>query len=144
MKFKEWFTLQEMASFTLPTAAQFSIPCNMVQVPGFKFDCIERPVHMIDFRFEGPPPYDPPFNKLGNGSPFIAKLPKSSEYLIYHGWTSKRPEILPEKQAKALGYQTVPDYWFIRAELLDAEGNLIKPALGDITGERKNYFKGEE
>lgn len=139
MKFKEWLKTNEMASFTLSPNAQFSVPCGMVKLklpPELqdKFTCKDLPVTMIDFRFEGPPPYDPPFNRFNNGSKFIAKLPNSSEYLVYH--VSKEAEILPARQAKAFGYPEVPDYWFVRAELIGPDDQVIKPALGAITGER--------
>jgi len=149
MNFKKWLAINEMASFSLPPNAQFSIPCNSVKLklpPELreKFPCQEMPVTMIDFRFEGPPSYEPPFNGFNNGSKFIAKLPNSSEYLIYHGGFFKEPQILPEKQASALNYPQIPDYWFVRAELFGPGDVVIKPALGDFTGERKNYMYGDK
>lgn len=144
MNFKNW--LNEMASFSLPPKSQFSIPCSAIKIKlprelQAKFPCKDLPVAMIDFRFEGPPAYPPPYNKFNNGSQFIARLPKSSEYLVYHGLTPKEPEILPEKMAEALGYPRVPDDWFVRAEFLGPTNKVIKPALGDFTGERKAAFE---
>ena len=143
MNFKKWFN--EMASFSLPPRAQFAIPCDAVKIKlpremQNKFPCQELPVAMIDFRFEGPPAYPPPFNKFNNGSQFIAKLPESSEYLVYHGQLPKEPEILPERQALNLNYPKVPDDWFVRAEFFGPTHKIIKPALGDFTGERLTLY----
>lgn len=149
MKFKQWLKINEMASFSLPSNAQFSIPCRMIklQLPlelQNKLNCKDAPITMIDFRFEGPPAYDPPFNGFHNDSKFIAKLPNSSEYLVHHASLLKSPEILPEKQAKELNYPKIPDYWFVRAELFGPDDQVIKPALGEITGERQAHFKGSQ
>jgi hypothetical protein len=145
MNFKKWFN--EMASFSLPNNAQFSIPCSAVKIKlprevQEKFPCQDLPVTMIDFRFEGPPAYLPPFNGFNNGSKFIAKLPESSEFLVYHGSFFREPEILVASQAQKLGYPQVPDDWFVRAELFGPNDQVIKPALGDFTGERKAYMTG--
>lgn len=145
MNFKKWFN--EMASFSLPSNAQFSIPCDSVKIKlpkemQDKFPCQDVPVAMIDFRFEGPPAYPPPFNGFNNGSKFIARLPNSTEFLVYHGSFSERPQILPASQAQRLGYPQVPDNWFINAELFGPNDEVIKPALGDFTGERGAYMYG--
>jgi hypothetical protein len=133
MNFKKWFN--EMVAMTVPNKAQFSLPCDAVTIklpPEMqgKFPCQDAPVGQIDFRFEDYP--NPP--KLGMFSKFMAKLPKSTEYLIYHG--PGDVEILPESQAIRLGYATIPEDWYIRAEFIGTNDKLIKPAMADFKGER--------
>jgi hypothetical protein len=35
-----------------------------------------------------------------------------------------------------LGYPSVPDDWYIRAEFIGPNDKLIKPAMADFTGQR--------
>lgn len=142
MKFKQWLQVTEMASFSVPPQQKLSIPCGMIKVPGINLPCQERPIGALDMRFEGPPPYDPPFNSFNNGSKFIAKIPASRDYLVYHG-PFPPAEVMREEKALQLGYPKVPDYWYIRAEIFDTDYNLIKPALGDVTGERQQALYGK-
>jgi hypothetical protein len=133
--------LAEMASFSVNPAEKVAIPCGMISVPGLP--CKDAVIGAMDMRFEGPPPYDPPFNGFNNGSKFIAKLPGHgfpAQYLVYHGGHPPA-QVLSEEKAKALGYPQIPDYWYERAELFDTDYNVIKPALGDHTGERAAAFK---
>jgi hypothetical protein len=137
MNFREWLILAEMASFSVPPQEKAAVPCGMIRVPGLP--CKDGIIGAIDMRFEGPPPYDPPFNRFGNFSKFIAKLPGHgvpAQYLVYHGGHPPA-QVMFEEKAKATGYPQVPDYWFERAELMDTDYNLIKPALGDHSGERE-------
>jgi len=147
MNFKKWFN--EMASFSLPDKSRFTIPCGIVKINlprkmKKSFPCQDLPITMIDFRFEGPPAYPSPYNKFNQGSKFIARLPKSSEFIVYHGVSNQVPEILPASQAKKLNYPQVPDDWFVRAELLGPNYEVIKPALGDFTGERQRLLYGDK
>lgn len=151
MKFRNWLIKNEMASFSL-TGNHFEIPCNNI---GF-LPCIEKPVGAIDMRFEDPGAYSPPYNKLTNHSRFSALIPKSDNILIYHGDLKKNTEILPieiaikngfipmkdnkiDRNPGAIsenGYFMIPDNWFIQAQILDTDYNLIKPALADENGKR--------
>ncbi len=141
MKFKRW--LAEMASFSIPPAEKVAVPCGMIHVPG-GMPCKDGFIGALDMRFEGPPAYESPFNKFNNGSKFIAKLPGivPTQYLVYHGGMEDTA-VMPEDKAKAIGYPAVPDYWYERAEILDTDYNVAKPALGDHTGERQKMFAGK-
>ena len=139
MNFQKWLNVQEMASFSVSAAEKAAIPCGRVR----GLPCKDAIIGAIDMRFEGPPAYDPPFNKFNNGSKFIAKLPSSSNYLVYHG--GMQPvEVIDAKEATNLNYPEVPEYWYERAEVMDTNYNVIKPALGDFTGERQKFLSGEQ
>jgi hypothetical protein len=168
MNFKRWLCVNEMASFSIPEKDRFVIPCGMVNMSVVKMPCEEKPVGALDMRFEGPPPYDHPYNKLNNGSKFAALIPRSTEYLVYNGTPMIPPLVLPEPKAVEMGflpvketpaggkptidrtpgamspkgYVLVPDYWYVRAELLGPDYEVIKPALGDVTGERQKFLYG--
>lgn len=125
--------------------------------------CQDKPITAIDFRFEGPPPYEAPYNSFNNGSMFTALIPQTNDLLIYHGYM-KDPETMDVQKAVQMGYVNpglkthapaqpnpntpkmqyfhVPDYWYVRAELLSGN-DVIKPALGDVSGERQKFLYGQ-
>jgi hypothetical protein len=149
MSFKSWLQLNEMPHFS-GLDGKMSIPCGAVKAgaAGLKMPCVDKPVGMIDMRFEDHPP---PFNKLGPNSKFAAQIPGSSEYLIYHGNAMIGPEIilgnkalqmgyLPEDQTPGAtsekGYILAPKDWFMYAQIFDTEYNVIKPPLSVVNGKR--------
>lgn len=151
-----------MASFSMRNG-NMSIPCSAVHAGahGIKLPCIEKLVGAIDMRFEDPQAYPPPYNTLNNGTKFAAPIPNSSEFLIYHGFEIKDPELmlgnialeqgyLPKKDKQLdktpgaiseKGYVLIPSNWFIHAQILDKDYNLIKPALADSNGAREKALK---
>jgi len=138
MNFKKWFN--EMVAMSVPLKAQFSVPCDAIKIKlppevQEKFPCQDSPVSIVDFRFEDYP--SPP--RLSQFSKFMAKLPKSSEYFIYHG--PGEVEILPESQAMRLNYSVIPEDWYVHAEFLGPEEQVIKPAMADFTGQRGTNSK---
>jgi hypothetical protein len=100
MNFKKWFN--EMVAMSLPNKAQFSFPCDAVKIKlpaemQGKFPCQDLPVTMIDFRFEDYP--NPP--KLSMFSKFMARLPKSTEFISYLSWTGSN-----RNSARISSYET--------------------------------------
>jgi len=147
MSFKSWLKLNEMPHFSV--GGKMSVPCGAVKAGagGLKMPCIDKPVGMIDMRFEDQPP---PFNKIGPMTKFAAQIPGSTEYLIHHG-SMHEPEVimgdkalqmgyLPEDQSPGAmsekGYLLVPKDWFMYAMILDTDYNMIKPPLSVVTGKR--------
>ena len=148
MSFKHWLKLNEMPHFGM--GGKISIPCGAVKAGagGLKMPCLDKPVGMIDMRFED---QSPPFNKLGAFSKFAAQIPGSTEFLIYHGSSMQEPELilgnkavqmgyLPEDQTPGAtsekGYILIPKDWFIHAMILDTDYNVIKPPLSVVNGKR--------
>jgi hypothetical protein len=158
MRFKNWLKIDEQATFSV--RQRMTIPCAKIALGntgGVKLPCQDGPVGMMDIRFEDPGAFPPPYNKLSNGSFFSALLPdRVNEYLVYHGGR-KDAEIMPVGQAVEMkyipvdekqqidhkpgavsekGYYLIPDDWYIHAQVLSQDYEIIKPALADINGKR--------
>jgi hypothetical protein len=148
MSFKSWLKLNEMPHFNMH--GKMSVPCGAVKAGagGLKMPCIDKPVGAIDMRFED---QNPPFNKIGPLTKFVAQIPGSTEYLIFHAAFGMEPEVmqgnkalqmgfLPEEQTPGAtsekGYILVPKDWFMYAQIFDTEYNLIKPPLSVVIGKR--------
>lgn len=142
LSFGAWRRLTEMASFSMRKT--FHIPCKFLVMYGLP--CEEKEVKAIDMRFEDPNAYPAPFNRLNQGSKFAARLPGTNDYLIYHGGDAEilsgadalAKGYLPGKGEiqSAEGYLLVPNDWAVHAQLLDADYEVMKPALADFTGAR--------
>lgn len=145
MDFKRWLKIDEMASFSLSPGSHFVVGCNDIKLKQLGIPCVEKEVGGIDMRFEDPGAYPAPFNKLNQGSKFVAKIPNNATFLAYHAGMMPA-EVIPAAQAEELtrqGYVNVPELWLVPAEIYDKDFNIIKPAYSDMTGERKKAIYGE-
>lgn len=164
MNFRKWLNISEMAHMGMKEP--FKIPCSAFQIAPTPIPCADKPVAMIDMRFEDPGAYRPPYNKLGNFSKFAAMVPGKNEYLVYHGggWAdivSGQAAIengfIPTKDNKidntpgavsSKGYLLVPESWPVHAQLIGMQGDVVKPALGDVPtpehpkGRRQAFLDG--
>ncbi len=131
--FHRYKIFREMASFSLP---------HPISVDGGNQPCAGKvTIAYIDMRFED-------YNQSKNFSqytPFWARLPGSSTYLIYHG--DKGAELLDSQQAAPYieQYKAAPNNWWKYAQALDKEYNPIKEPLklrGDYEKIDPNVCRG--
>ena len=148
--YKNWRKFQEMASMILHSGG-FIVPCKLMVMHGLP--CKEKEIKAIDMRFEDPGAYPAPFNQLNQGSKFIALLPGTKNYLVYHGpgnteivsgQDAQKKGYLPARgqYESEQGYTLVPDDWVVHAELFDTDYEVIKPALADFSGARAKALYG--
>lgn len=164
MNFKKWLNISEMAH--MGVKQPLKIPCSAFQIAPTHIPCEDKPVALIDMRFEDPGAYRPPYNKLGNFSKFAAIIPGKKEYLVYHGggWAdvvsgqhAAEQGFLPVKDNKIdttpgaispQGYLLAPESWPVHAQLIGQDGDVVKPALGDVPtpehpkGRRQAFLDG--
>jgi len=154
MNFKNWLYIAEMAHVGMKQ--QIRIPC--AKFTG-QFPCIEEPIAMLDMRFEDPDAYPAPYKKLGNFSKFCALIPGTHNYLVYHGggWADVVPTqeaiekgfLSPTEMISEKGYVSVPNSWYLHAQLVGIDGKIVKPALGDMPtadhphGTRQAFLDGK-
>lgn len=152
MNFKNWLNISEMAHVGMKQ--HIKIPCDKIH----GMPCTEEPIAMMDMRFEDPGAYPSPYNKLGNFSKFSAAIPGTSNYLVYHGggWAdvisaseaTKNGFISTEGSISEKGYILIPNSWYIHAQLIGVNGDVVKPALGDVStpdhpqGRRQSFLNG--
>jgi len=164
MNFKNWLHITEMAHVGMKQ--HIKIPCSKFNF-GPHHDCIDSPIAMMDMRFEDPGAYSPPYNKLGNFSKFSAEIPGKSDHLVYHGggWAdivsninAIQQGLVPVKDERidktpgavsTKGYVLLPNSWHIHAQLIGINGEIVKPALGDVPtpeypqGPRQAFLDGK-
>ena len=141
MKFKHWFNTNEMASVLL-RQGHMSIPCSIIKAgaDGVEMPCVQgKVVGLIDMRFEDPGAYPPPYNKLNNGSFFVAPIPggiQDPEVIQVVNAIQMGYMPAPGEKISSLGYFLIPKDWFVHAQIFDTNYEMIKPALADVTGKR--------
>jgi hypothetical protein len=111
--FYKYYLFREMASFSLP---------HPISVDGSNMPCHGKiGIAYVDMRFED---YSQAKN-FPQGTPFWAKLPGSSIYLVYNG---DRAQLLNSRDAAPYieQYKAAPSDWWKWAEALDKDYNRIK------------------
>lgn len=126
--FKKWFSISEMAHLSVPPELRFQLPSSN-HGPG-------NPVQVgaLDMRFEDYMPH------MGSGNAFIAKIPSSNRFLVYHGWAKKPTQILSQQDLEKHTddtYAILPHNWWRFAMVFSFPNfDLVKPALADELGIR--------
>ena len=137
MKFKNWLRLNEMPHFSVH--GNLSIPCNALIHFGMTLPCVpDKKIGMIDMRFEFYPKGGFDWTKLaGFGGKWIAKIPESTQYLVYDGEAklmfaneAMKQGFLSQAQQPGSqsekGYVLLPEDWLKYAILLDQDYEVIK------------------
>lgn len=103
--FDSWKDLFEMASFSLP---------HSINIKGKEYS-------LVDMQFElEPKTLDLNGNVMNQGSKFFAKIPDSSEYLVYNGeGYSDIVNVQDAMRLQELGYQRIPDNWYRKARFIE-------------------------
>jgi len=103
MKFKNW--LNEMGYIIFPQDVEFNLS-------------IHGPIiaQMFDMKYERQPP---PYNKLGQYDPIIAKMPNSHDYLVWDGSKSTIKPLTEDEKQELLnkGFIEMPEHWWKYADL---------------------------